>query len=78
MTTITKDQSPTLIIEDLTVAYRYGDLLLDAVRNFSLQIAAGQTYGLVGESGSGKTTVAMAVMRYLGDTGVDGGHALSG
>jgi peptide/nickel transport system ATP-binding protein len=70
MKTITNDQSPILIIEDLTVAYRYGDLLLDAVRDFSLQIAAGQTYGLVGESGSGKTTVAMAVMRYLGDTGV--------
>ena len=70
MNTITEDLSPTLIIEDLTVAYRYGDLLLDAVRDFSLKIAAGQTYGLVGESGSGKTSVAMAVMRYLGDTGV--------
>ena len=70
MNTKTEDQSPTLIIEDLTVAYRHGDLLLDAVRDFSLQIAPGQTYGLVGESGSGKTTVAMAAMRYLGDTGV--------
>ena len=70
MNTKTEDQSPTLIIEDLTVAYRHGDLLLDAVRDFSLQIAPGQTYGLVGESGSGKTTIAMAVMRYLGGTGV--------
>ncbi|MFC2053683.1 dipeptide ABC transporter ATP-binding protein [Chloroflexota bacterium] len=70
MNSKTKDQPPTLIIEDLTVAYQHGDFLLDAVRDFSLQIAAGQTYGLVGESGSGKTTVAMAVMRYLGDTGV--------
>jgi peptide/nickel transport system ATP-binding protein len=39
------------------------------VRDVSLQILAGQTYGLVGESGSGKTTIAMAIMRYLGVNG---------
>lgn len=56
----------TLKIENLTVAYRYGQSWLDAVREVSLEIEAGQTYGLVGESGSGKTTLANAVMRYLG------------
>ncbi len=63
-----------LKINNLSVAYRHEDALLPAVRDFSLEIAAGQTYGLVGESGSGKSTVAMAVMGYLGR----GGQIVSG
>jgi peptide/nickel transport system ATP-binding protein len=58
-----------LSIEDLTVAYRSGDIWLEAVRDFSLQIGAQQTYGLVGESGSGKSTIALAIMRYLSEGG---------
>ena len=58
-----------LKITDLTIAYQHGRSYLAAVRDFSLHIAAGQTYGLVGESGSGKTTVALAVMRYLSGSG---------
>ena len=41
---------------------------LDAVRDISLRIDPGQSYGLVGER-SGKTTIAMAIMRYLGENG---------
>jgi peptide/nickel transport system ATP-binding protein len=51
------------------VAYRQGEGWLDAVREVSLTIERGQTYGLVGESGSGKSTLALAVMRYLGEHG---------
>ena len=41
-----------------------------AVREVSLRIAAGETYGLVGESGSGKTTTArLAVGMYRPDGG---------
>ncbi len=71
---------PILQIENLTVAYQQGTAWLDAVRDFSLQIEPGQTYGLVGESGSGKTTIAMAVMRYLGEEGrvLQGRIALDG
>ena len=58
-----------LKIENLTVAYRSGDKVLEAVRDFDLEIGAGQVYGLVGESGSGKTTLANAVMGYLGRDG---------
>jgi len=61
--------APIVKIKSLTVAYRYGNAWLDAVRDVSLQIEPGQTYGLVGESGSGKTTLAMAMMRYLGENG---------
>ncbi len=63
------EPSPVLNIQDLTVAYRQNGDWLPAVVDFALQIAEGQTYGLVGESGSGKTTVALAVMQYLGKDG---------
>jgi peptide/nickel transport system ATP-binding protein len=58
--------SPVLSFHGLTVAYPQQDKWAPAVRDFSLQIAAGQTVGLVGESGSGKSTIALAIMRYLG------------
>jgi peptide/nickel transport system ATP-binding protein len=62
-------ERPILNIDNLTVAYRQGGKWLDAVRNISMRIHSGETYGLVGESGSGKTTLVMAVMRYLGENG---------
>lgn len=58
-----------LTIQNLSVAYEQNGELYAAVRDFSLSLAAGQTYGLVGESGSGKSTVAMAIMQYLGAGG---------
>jgi len=61
--------TPVLSVDNLTVAYRQGESWLDAVRDVSLRIEAGQTYGLVGESGSGKSTLALAIMRYLGEAG---------
>lgn len=58
-----------LRIENLTIAYRQGDRWLEAVRDVSLSIKAGETYGIVGESGSGKTTLALGIMGYLDDDG---------
>lgn len=63
------DKSNILVIDDLTIAYRHDDSWIDAVREFSLTVESGQTYGLVGESGSGKTTVALGIMRHLGEAG---------
>jgi peptide/nickel transport system ATP-binding protein len=59
-----------LKIEDLTVGYRTAGAKLQALRSLSLNIAAGQTYGIVGESGSGKSTLALAVMGFLPANGM--------
>lgn len=56
--------------------FGHGPGSLTAVDDVTLQIRAGQTYGLVGESGSGKSTLAHCVMQlarpYQGDIVVDG------
>ena len=72
-------EEPVLQIENLTVAYRQGKRWLEAVREVSLFIRAGETRGLVGESGSGKTTLVLAIMRYLGQDGaIRGGKIILG
>lgn len=56
---------PALRLERLSVAYSSRGQDNVVLRELSLQLAPGETYGLVGESGCGKSTVALAVMRYL-------------
>mgnify|MGYP002632962477 CR=1 FL=1 len=60
---------PVLEIENLCLSYytRAGEI--PAVVDFSATLAAGESIGLVGESGCGKSTVAMAIMRYMGGNG---------
>ncbi len=61
--------TPVLEIEDLNVSYytRAGEI--PAVIDFSLTVNEGETVGLVGESGCGKSTVAWAIMQYMGSNG---------
>lgn len=70
------DDGVVLGIEGLTVAYPSGNNWLDAVREFNLEINAGETVGLVGESGSGKSTVALAVMGYLPNGRIQSGRII--
>ena len=42
---------------------------IPAVVDFSCKVLPGEIVGLVGESGCGKSTVALAIMRYLGTAG---------
>ncbi len=61
--------APLLQLRDLAIAYTTRAGEVRAVRDVSLAIERGQAYGLVGESGCGKTSVAIAIMAYLGRNG---------
>jgi peptide/nickel transport system ATP-binding protein len=56
---------PVLDVQNLTITYDTEKGPLPTVRDVSMQIAAGEIYGLVGESGSGKTTLARGIVQYL-------------
>ena len=60
---------PILECKDLCLSYftRAGEI--PAVVDFNLTLNQGDSVGLVGESGCGKSTVAMAIMQYMGGNG---------
>jgi oligopeptide/dipeptide ABC transporter ATP-binding protein len=62
--------APALAVENLTVAYRADDGLLEALRDVSLTVGKGEIVGLVGESGCGKSTLIQAVLRLMPPNGV--------
>ncbi len=66
-----KDDTDPLLLEitDLCLSYftRAGEI--PAVQDFSLTLRAGESVGLAGESGCGKSTVALGIMRYMGNNG---------
>ena len=50
---------------------------IPAVVDFNLKVMPGEAVGIVGESGCGKSTVALAIMQYLGKNGrIVGGEIL--
>src|SRR3546814_8878205 len=68
---------PILECRNLCLSYftRAGEI--PAVIDFNMTLNQGESIGLVGESGCGKLTVAMAIMRYLGNNGsIVGGQVL--
>ena len=67
--------SPVLKVEDLAVAYKVRGGEIEAVQNVSFDIHRGESHGIVGESGCGKSTVAWAIVNFLGNNGyVKRGH----
>lgn len=64
-----QDVQPVLEIEDLNISFfvRAGEI--PAVMDFSCKVMPGETMGLVGESGCGKSTVALGIMRDMGNRG---------
>ncbi len=58
-----------LAIRNLDLAYRVRGRDQLVLRDLSLRIGPGESYGLVGESGCGKSTVALTAVRYLPPNG---------
>ena len=68
---------PILECRNLSVSYETRSGLVPAVIDFNLKLMPGEAHGLVGESGCGKSTIALAIMRYLGRNGrITGGQIL--
>ena len=59
--------SRSVVFED--VSFRYPNAAVDAVRNVTLNIRAGQNVAIVGANGSGKTTLLSMLPRLLDPTG---------
>lgn len=60
---------PVLECRNLSISYftRAGEI--PAVVDFNLKLMPGEAHGIVGESGCGKSTIALAIMQYLGRNG---------
>jgi oligopeptide/dipeptide ABC transporter ATP-binding protein len=75
MHSILKAADPVLEVEGLAVRFASPDGDLEAVREFSLTIGAGECVAIVGESGAGKSQALLAVMGLLGRDAVVAGTA---
>jgi peptide/nickel transport system ATP-binding protein len=71
--------TPMLTVDGLTVDARGRAGASRILQDVNFTIAPGEALGLVGESGCGKSTVALAVMHYLGrGLTITSGHILFG
>jgi len=71
----TQQAPPVLQLDQVAVAYKIRGGEIEAVQDVSFNIYRGETQGIVGESGCGKSTVAWAVLNFLGANGyVKRGH----
>jgi peptide/nickel transport system ATP-binding protein len=61
--------TPVLECKNVSISYytRAGEI--PAVVDFNLTVMPGEAVGIVGESGCGKSTVALAIMQYMGKNG---------
>jgi microcin C transport system ATP-binding protein len=57
--------APLVEARNLSVTFRSGDSVVEAVKGVSFSVAKGEIVALVGESGSGKTVSALSIMKLL-------------
>jgi len=62
-------ERPILEVNHLAVSYKTRKREITAVRDVTFSVSRGENLGLVGESGCGKSTVAFALVNYLGRNG---------
>ena len=60
---------PVLECRNVCISYFTRSGEIPAVVDFNLKLMPGEAQGIVGESGCGKSTVALAIMQYLGTNG---------
>jgi len=63
------EQTPILECRNLCISYDTRGGEIPAVIDFNMKVMPGKSVGIVGESGCGKSTVALAIMQYLGSNG---------
>jgi len=56
---------PLLQLDELSIRFRTGNGVLDAVKKVSFSLNEGETLAIVGESGSGKSVTALSLTRLL-------------
>ena len=54
-----------IALDRLSVSFRRGSGTVPAVRDLTLEVAHGETFGIVGESGSGKSVTSLSVMQLI-------------
>ncbi len=59
--------SALLSVENLSITFRQGNQVFEAVKNLSYELFPNQILGIVGESGSGKSVSSMAIMQLLSE-----------
>jgi len=62
-------EQPILSVKNLAVTYKTRKRDVEAVRDVTFDIYAGENLGLVGESGCGKSTAAYSIVGFLGPNG---------
>ncbi|MGH6894479.1 MAG: ABC transporter ATP-binding protein, partial [Dongiaceae bacterium] len=62
-------KAPVLELRNVSISYFVRAGQMKVVPDISFKLNQGEALGLVGESGCGKSTVAFAVMQYLGSVG---------
>jgi peptide/nickel transport system ATP-binding protein len=68
-------QTPILECKNVSISYYTRAGAIPAVYDFNLTVMPGEAVGIVGESGCGKSTVALAIMQYMGRNGaITGGE----